>query len=82
MKRILAAITAASISLAAGAAFAGAEVSETSHKTIRAEWAKSQAVGGYGFPLTAIPVAIADLLTGKSSQRQITQTQKGSATGN
>ena len=63
MKKIFGALTTTAIALTAGAAFAGATVAEGSHLTVRAEWARSQAKGGYGFPLTAIPLAVADAFT-------------------
>lgn len=82
MRNLITAITVAAVSLSAGTALAGAEVAESSHKNIRAEWARSQAAGGYGFPLMAVPMAIADALSGKSGQRQISQTQKAGTAGN
>ncbi len=59
--------TAVAIALAGTTAFAGTNAVESSQKRIHAEWDKSRAQGGYGFPLTAIPAAIARAFTGKDS---------------
>ncbi len=75
MKRTIGAIaliggvmaTAAAIALAGTAAFAGTNAVESAQKRIHAEWDKSRAQGGYGFPLIAIPTAIASAFTGKDS---------------
>jgi hypothetical protein len=60
MLKVFGAITATAIILGAGTASAGSAVAENSLKRVHAEWAKSHAQGGYGFPLTAIPVAIGE----------------------
>ena len=60
MLKVFGAITATAIILGAGTAFAGSSSAPNSLKIIHAEWDKSRAQGGYGFPLTAIPVAIGE----------------------
>ncbi len=82
MMKIVGAIVATAIALTASTAFAGSTAAESSHKSVRAEWAKSQAQGGYGFPLTAIPAAIADAVTGKDSRGPIAQSQDFKAKSN
>jgi len=84
MLKVLGTITAAAIVLGAGTAFAGSSAAPNSHKKVRAEWAMSQAQGGYGFPLTAVPIAIGEAVDGaingngsrgQSAQIQPTQSQ-------
>ena len=75
MKKIVGAFIAAAITLTAGMAFAENTVS-SGRESIRAEWAKSHAAGGYGFPLTAIPRAIARAITGEPDRPPIAQSQK------
>jgi hypothetical protein len=75
MKTMVGILAATAITLTAAPAFAGAEVAENAHKTVRAEWAKSRAQGGYGFPLTAIPMAIARTFTGQPDRAPIAQSQ-------
>jgi hypothetical protein len=86
MLKVLGAITATAIVLGASTAFAGATAAESSYNKVKAEWAKSQAVGGYGFPLTAVPVAIGETIggafTGRDSRGQTAQGQKGKAQSN
>jgi hypothetical protein len=79
MLKVLGAITATAIVLGASTAFAGSTAAESSYNKVQAEWAKSSAQGGYGFPLTAIPTAIGDTInsafTGKDSRGQAAQVQ-------
>ncbi len=86
MMKIVGAIVATAITLTASTAFAGSTAAESSHKSVHAEWAKSQAQGGYGSPLTAIPAAIASAvnsaITGEDSRGQIAQGQKRKAQTN
>lgn len=86
MLKVFGAITATAIVLGASAAFAGSTAAESSFKNVHAEWAKSQAQGGYGFPLTAIPVAIGETvdnaINGKDSRGQIAQSTKNKAQTN
>ncbi len=86
MMKIVGAIVTTAIALTASTAFAGSTAAESSHKSVRAEWAKSQAQGGYGFPLTAIPAAIADAVnsafTGEDSRGPIAQSQDLKAKSN
>ena len=82
MMKIVGAIVATALTLTASTAFAGSTVAENSHKAVRAEWAKSQAQGGYGFHLTAIPAAIVGAFTGKDSRGPIAQSQDLKAKSN
>ena len=86
MLKILGALTATAIVLGASTAFAGSTAAESSFKNVQAEWAKSQARGGYGFPLTAVPVAIGETIggafTGRDSRGQTAQGQKGKGQSN
>ncbi len=77
MKKVLGAIAITAAMLATTAAFAGTNAVESAQKRIHAEWDKSRAQGGYGFPLTAIPAAIASAFTGKDSA--VTAGQRGTA---
>ena len=81
MLKVLGAITATAIALGASTAF-GETMAADSHKAVRAEWAKNQAQGGYGFPLTTIPAAIASAFTGKDSRDPIAQSQDLKAKSN
>ena len=86
MMKIVGAIVATAITLTASTAFAGTNAVESAQKRIHAEWDKSRAQGGYGFPLTAIPAAIASAvnsaITGEDSRGQIAQGQKRKAQTN
>jgi hypothetical protein len=63
MLKVFGALTATAIILGAGTAFAGSSAAPNSLKKVHAEWAKSRAQGGYGFPLTAIPVAVGETVS-------------------
>jgi len=80
MLKVLGAITATAIVLGASTAFAGSSAAPNSLVRVHAEWAKSRAQGGYGFPLTAVPVAIGEAIgsafTGKDSRGQTVEGQK------
>ena len=86
MLKVLGAITATAIVLGASTAFAGSSAAPNAFKNVRAEWAKSQAVGGYGFPLIAVPVAIGEAIdsafTGKDSRGQTVEGQKSKTQSN
>jgi len=82
MKKIVGVLTATAIALSASAAVAGATAAESSFKKVHAEWDKSHAQGGYGFPLTAIPMAIANTITGKPDRRPIAQSEAPKAKSN
>jgi hypothetical protein len=81
MKKIVGALIATAITLTAGMAFAENTVS-SGRERIRAEWAKSHAVDGYGFPQTAIPRAIARAITGEPDRPPIAQSQDVKAISN
>ena len=82
MKKIAGALTATAIALTGANAFAGSSAAPNSLRKIHAEWAKSRAQGGYGFPLVAVPMAIADTIAGKPSRPPIAQSQNGAAKSN
>ena len=86
MKKIAGALTATAIALTAATAFAGSSATPNSLQKVRAEWAKSRAVGGYGFPLITVPMAIADTITnaitGKPERPPIAQSQDSAAKNN
>jgi len=77
MLKVLGTLTAAAIVLGAGTAFAGSSAAPNSLKRVHAEWARVHADGGYGFPLTAVPIAIGeavdDAFNGNGSRGQSAQ---------
>ncbi|MHA1527636.1 MAG: hypothetical protein ACTSVG_01345 [Alphaproteobacteria bacterium] len=79
MLKVLGTLTATAIILGAGTAFAGSSAAPNSHKKVRAEWAMSRAQGGYGFPLTSVPIAIGeavdDAINGNDTRGQAAQVQ-------
>jgi hypothetical protein len=80
MLKVLGAITATAIVLGASTASAGSSAAPNSLVRVHAEWAKSRAAGGYGFPLTAVPIAIGETIssafTGKDSRGQAAKNKK------
>jgi hypothetical protein len=82
LKKIAGALTATAIALTAATAFAGSTAAPNSLKKVHAEWAKSRAQGGYGFPLVAVPMAIANAIAGKPSRPPIAQSQDSAAKSN
>jgi hypothetical protein len=82
MKKIAGALTATAIALTAATAFASSSAAPNSLKKIHAEWAKSRAQGGYGFPLVAVPMAIANTMAGKPQRPPIAQSQDSAAKNN
>ena len=82
MKKIVGALAATAIALTAATALAGSSSAPNAHKKVRAEWAKSRAQGGYGFPLVAVPNAIARTLAGEPQRPPIAQSQDSTAKSN
>lgn len=61
MKTLITAVFAAAITLAPAVSFA--EDGNSSLRSFKKETAKARAAGGYGNPIVAVPVAVADTIT-------------------